>query len=233
MIRHVPASEHYRHENGWLTARWHFSFGDYHDPDNVSFGPLRVFNDDRVRPGRGFDRHPHREMEIITCVFSGRLEHEDSSGNRGILEPGDVQVMSAGSGIVHSERNPSESELLHFSQIWLTPWRRGGDPRYAQKSFPAETRAGKLLPVVSREAKTPGTLPIHQDAFIYLSDLGAGESATHVLRQARGAYVFLATGSAVVNGIAVGAGDAVRIREEAAVALEGGRDARFVVIDLV
>jgi len=233
VIRHVAADQHFHYQNDWLSARWHFSFGDYFDPENVTFGPLRVFNDDTVSPGRGFDLHPHREMEIITCVFAGSLEHQDDRGNRGILNAGDVQVMSAGSGIVHSERNPSPSEPLHLAQIWIVPWRRGGEPRYGQKSIPAAARRGKLAPVVSRESKLPGTLPVHQDAFIYLCDLEPGESATHPVGQARHAYAFLAEGTGMGGGVAMAAGDALRVHEEESVRLEGGAGARFILIDTV
>jgi len=233
VIQHVAAGEHHRFENDWLSARWHLSFGDYVDPGNVSFGPLRVFNEDRIRPASGFDLHPHSDMEIVTCVLSGSLEHEDDRGNRGRLEAGDVQAISAGSGIVHAERNPSATEVLHLVQIWVAPWRRGGEPRSSTKRVPAEARRGKLHPVVSRESKISGTLPIHQDAFIFLGDFGPGESATHELRQARGAYVFVAEGSGAVNGRVVAAGDALRIRNESAVVLAGGAESRFLLIDLV
>jgi len=233
MIRRVAAEEHYAHRNDWLSARWHFSFAEYHDSENISFGPIRVFNDDRVQPGRGFDFHPHRDMEIVTCVFSGRLEHEDDRGNKGILGAGDVQVMSAGTGIIHAERNPSDVEPLHLAQIWLLPWRRGGEPRYGQKTFPAEARKGVLLPVVSRESKIKGTLPVHQDAYVYLADLAPGEKASHSLLQARHAYVFLAEGSGSVNEVPMAAGDAARIHEEETIDLGGGAGARFVLIDTV
>ena len=233
MIQRVAAADHHHFENDWLSARWHFSFGDHVDPRDVSFGPLRVFNEDRIRPGGGFDFHPHSEMEIITCVLAGKLEHEDDRGNKEVLEAGEVQVMSTGSGIVHAERNPSSTEPLHLAQIWLAPWRRGGEPRYFRKRIPAGSARGVLQPAVSRESKIAGTLPIHQDAFIYLCDLGPGESATHELRQARGAYVFLAEGAGAVNGVAVAAGDAVRIRHEGAVVLAGTVEGRFILIDLV
>jgi redox-sensitive bicupin YhaK (pirin superfamily) len=172
-------------------------------------------------------------MEIVTCVLSGSLEHEDDRGGKGVLVAGDIQVLSAGSGIAHAERNPSAGQPLHLAQIWLTPWRRGGDPRYAQKSVTAEARRGKLAAVVSRESKIAGTLPIHQDAFIYLGDIGAGESVTHELRQARHAYVFLAEGEGSVSGVAMAAGDAARVHEEERIVLGGGPGGRFLLIDMV
>jgi redox-sensitive bicupin YhaK (pirin superfamily) len=233
VIQHVAAGEHHCFENDWLTARWQLSFGDHAGPRNVTFGPLRVFNEERVRPARGFDPQHHSDTEIVTCVLSGTLAHEDDRGHQGTLGAGDVQVLSTGSGIVHSERNPSSTEVLHMVQAWLAPWRRGGDPRYLTKHFPADAVRGKLHPVVSRESKIAGTLPIHQDAFIHLGDLGPGESVTHDLRQARGAYVFLAAGSGLVNGLPVAAGDAVRIRHESAVVLSGLAEGRFLLIDLV
>jgi len=233
MIRRIAANEHHHFRNDWLSARWHFSFGEYYDPENVSFGPLRVFNDDTVRPKSGFDLHPHREMEIITCVLSGSLEHEDDRGNRGVLNAGDVQAMSAGTGIVHAERNPSADTPLHLVQIWIVPWRRGVTPAYASRSFPPAAGNGVLLPVVSRESKIAGTLGIHQDAFIYLADLAPGQSVDHPLRPARHAYVFQAEGTGAVNGGATAAGDAVRVDDESAVTLAGGTGSRFLLIDLV
>ncbi len=150
MIRITPSSERHFGDHGWLQANWHFSFGDYHDADNMNWSALRVFNDDIVQPGGGFPMHPHRDMEIVTYVVDGQLEHRDHLGNRGIVHPGEVQVMSAGKGITHAEYNASKHEPAKLMQLWIMPRNKGNQPRWEQKQFTPEQRQGKLLPVVGR-----------------------------------------------------------------------------------
>src|SRR5687767_4021481 len=170
MINVIPSDQRFRLDAGWLDARWHFSFGEYHDPDNTNFGALRVFNDDVVKPGGGFPMHPHRDMEIITYVLDGALEHRDHLGNRGVIGAGDVQVMSAGTGIMHAEANPSADRDTHLLQIWIHPRHTKKAPRYAQRTLGTGPRRGKLLPIVFG-GDVEDTLHIDQDATIYVSSL--------------------------------------------------------------
>ena len=174
MIKVIPSEQRFRLDAGWLDARWHFSFGEYHDPANTNWGALRVFNDDVVKPGGGFPMHPHRDMEIITYVLDGELEHRDHLGHRGVIGAGDVQVMSAGKGIMHAEANPSNEHDTHLLQIWILPRTNGNKPRYEQCTLGTESRRGQLLPVVSG-GDVEGTLHIDQDATIYVSSLSVGE----------------------------------------------------------
>src|SRR5688572_18047477 len=170
MIKVIPSDERYFADHGWLQTRWHFSFSDYYDPENMNWGALRVFNDDVLKGGGGFDLHPHKDMEIVTVVLDGALEHEDSLGNRGVIRPGEVQVMSAGKGIRHAEYNHSKTQSLHLLQLWILPRKTGNTPRWEQTTFEPEQRRGKLLPVVS-SGDVPGTLAIDQNATIYVSSL--------------------------------------------------------------
>src|SRR5689334_3091933 len=172
MITVIPSSQRYHADMDWLSTYWHFSFSDYYDPANLHWGALRVFNDDVIQGGGGFDLHPHRDMEIITYVLDGQLEHKDHLGNRGIIQPGEVQVMSAGRGIMHAEFNASKDKPVHLLQIWIMPAEQGVQPRWEQKQFTASQRQGRLLPVVS-SGKLPETLRINQDAAVYVSKLSA------------------------------------------------------------
>ena len=218
-------------DHGWLDT-WHsFSFDGYHDPAHVHFGPLRVLNEDYVAPGAGFPPHPHRDMEIITIVLEGAVAHQDSTGGAGTVRPGEVQVMTAGTGVVHSEFNPSEAERLHLLQIWIMPDARGHTPRYDQKTFAAAARRNALLPVVSGRGGN-GALPIHQDATLYVSDLEAGRTLTHALAPGRRAYVFVTKGELEVNGTALAAGDAAQIEREQRVALRSAAPVELLLIDL-
>lgn len=173
MIRIIRSKERHHADFGWLETHWHFSFGDYYDPNNLNWGPLRVFNDDIIKAGGGFDFHPHQDMEIVTIVLTGELEHRDNIGNRGVIKPGEVQVMSAGKGIYHSEQNPSLREPLHLLQLWIVPRTKGNAPRWEQKHFRRGDRVGKMMAVVSG-GDSPDTLRIDQDAQIYLSSLPEG-----------------------------------------------------------
>lgn len=166
MIRVIPSAERYHFQNDWLSTYWHFSFDTYYDPGNVSFGPLRVFNDDTIAPAGGFPEHAHREMEILTYVLEGKLEHRDSLGNRGVIGPGELQRMSAGTGIRHAEFNASSTEPLHLLQFWIHPAQRGLKPSWEQKQFTRQQRASRLLPVASVQP-LEGVLRIRQDAIVY------------------------------------------------------------------
>lgn len=230
MIRRIPAHERYRYETDWLQTYWLFSFDHYYDPNNVSFGPLRVFNDDVIAPRSGFPMHPHREMEIVSYVLQGELTHEDSLGNRGVLSAGDVQRMSAGTGIVHSEWNHGD-EPVHLLQIWVLPERRGIAPGYEQRSFSREARTNRLLPVVSGQGHD-GALRIHQDAVFYVSRLEAGYRVTHVLAPGRRAFFYVIEGGADLNGVAMATGDQARIENEETLSIAAREASELILIDL-
>jgi redox-sensitive bicupin YhaK (pirin superfamily) len=204
---------------GWLDSRHTFSFGEYQDPGHHQFRALRVINDDRVAPGVGFPTHPHRDMEILTCVLSGQLEHRDSMGNGEVIHAGEWQAMTAGTGITHSEFNPSQSVPVHLLQIWLFPDRRGHTPGYQQRIFTDADKRGRWALVASPDGED-GSLVIHQDARVYQTKL-AGESVRHELKGGRAAFVHVATGTATVNGTQLVAGDAVAVEDESAVVVSG------------
>ena len=213
----------------WLDSRHTFSFGEYQDPKHHQFRALRVINDDRVAPGGGFPTHPHRDMEILTCVLSGQLEHRDSMGNGEVIRAGEWQAMTAGTGITHSEFNPSKSEPVHLLQIWLFPDRRGHTPGYRQKLFADTDKRGKWALVASPEGEA-GALVVHQDARVYQTKLASGQSVRHELKSGRAAFVHVATGSATVNGTKFVAGDAVAVEDEAEVVASG--DGEVLLFDL-
>ena len=213
----------------WLDSRHTFSFGDYYDPAQNGYSVLRVINDDRVKPGRGFATHSHADMEIVTYVLQGAVEHRDSLGTRSVIPAGDVQRMTAGTGITHSEFNPSQSDPLHFLQVWIIPERRGLTPGYEQQSLGART-AGKLSLVASHSGK--GALTIHQDADLYMARLGADDSLTHELARGRRAYVHVARGKLSLNGNSLGEGDGARIADETRVELSKAADAEVLLFDL-
>ena len=200
---------------GWLLSRHTFSFGDYYDPDHEGFGPLRVINEDRVRPGEGFGTHGHRDMEIISYVLEGALEHKDSIGTGSVIRPGDVQVMSAGTGIRHSEFNHSKTEPVHFLQIWIVPDRLGIAPRYDQKRFPDDEKRGRLRLVGSPDGRN-GSIVIHQDAELFAAILDEGEQATHSFEKGRNGWLQVVRGSVEANGRRVDAGDGAAVQDEAA-----------------
>lgn len=225
------ASERGHANHGWLDSHHTFSFGDYHDPRHMGFRTLRVINDDRVAPGAGFPKHPHRDMEIISYVLEGALEHEDSLGTGSVIRPGEVQRMSAGTGIVHSEYNHSRSEPVHFLQIWIVPERRGIEPGYEQKQFPAAERQGRLRLVASPGARD-GSVRIHQDAEIYAALLDAGARVEHALAPGRHAWVHVARGSVRVGDHDLSEGDGVAVSDETAVHIEGTGNAEILLFDL-
>lgn len=216
---------------GWLHSRHSFSFGDYYDPAHMGYRSLRVINDDRVAPGGGFPMHPHRDMEILTCVVAGRLEHRDSMGNGTVIRPGEWQKMSAGTGVRHSEFNPSADEPVHLLQIWLLPDRRGLTPEYDQKPFPAADRRGRFRVVASNDGRD-GSIRLHQDAVLASAAVGPGERAGYPLAAGRGAWVHVVTGTATVNGTKLFAGDAAAVEGEPRVEVVGETEAEVLVFDL-
>ena len=231
MISIRPADDRGLADFGWLQSRHSFSFGQYHDPRHMGFGPLRVINDDRVAPGAGFGMHPHRDMEIITVVLEGALEHKDSLGTGSVIRPGDVQKMSAGSGIRHSEFNPSADEPVHFLQIWIEPATRGVAPAYGQAHFPAAERQGRLRLVASGDARD-GALPLHQDAELYMGRLAAGEAVIHATAPGRKLWVQVASGAVRLNGTELGTGDGAAIEGEAELHVEGVQDGEVLLFDM-
>jgi redox-sensitive bicupin YhaK (pirin superfamily) len=231
MITMRRASERGHANHGWLDSYHTFSFADYYDPREMGFGPLRVINEDRVQGGKGFGTHPHRDMEIISYVLEGALEHKDSIGTGSVIRPGDVQRMSAGTGVLHSEHNHSPDSLVHFLQIWIEPDRRGVEPSYEQKHFPAEDKRGRLRLVASPDG-AQGSVRIHQDARVYAALLEAGDSATHALADGRRAYVHVARGSVQVNGQALSAGDGAKIQGETQLRLSDGQQAELLLFDM-
>jgi redox-sensitive bicupin YhaK (pirin superfamily) len=218
-------------DHGWLDTRHTFSFADYHDPRFMGFRTLRVINEDRVQPGQGFGTHPHRDMEIISYVLEGALAHEDSMGNGSAIRAGDVQRMTAGTGVLHSEFNHSKDEVVHFLQVWIRPDRQGLKPGYEQKSFPAEEKRGRLRLVVSPDGRD-GSVAIHQDARLYVTLLGPGEEVAHPLAAGRHAWVQVARGEVDLGGERLRAGDGAAVSGEAGVALRGRSEAEVLVFDL-
>jgi quercetin 2,3-dioxygenase len=216
---------------GWLRSQHTFSFGHYYDPAHMNVGPLRVINEDRVAPGRGFDPHSHKNMEIISYVLDGALEHKDSMGNGSVLRYGDVQRMSAGTGVTHSEYNGSKTEPVHFLQIWVIPAEAGGEPGYEEKHFDVESKRGRLRLIASPDG-AQGSVSLRQDVAIYATILDGEERVDHALAAGRQAYVQVARGALTVNGVALEAGDAVRVSEETVVSLGGARDAEVLLFDL-
>ena len=218
-------------DHGWLRSFHSFSFASYFDPEHVGFGPLLVINEDRVAPSKGFGRHSHSDMEIISYVLEGELEHKDSIGTGSIIRPGDVQRMSAGTGVAHSEFNPSPTQGVHFLQIWIEPNRKSIPPSYEQKRFEPQDKRGRLRLIASQDARD-GSVTIHQDAYVYAGLFSGNERADHKLAPGRRAYVHVVRGDITVNGQALGAGDAAKLDDVAAVTLEHGRDAEVLLFDL-
>ena len=216
---------------GWLHSRHTFSFGSYFDPQQAGFSDLLVINDDRVSPGRGFDTHGHRDMEIFSYVLEGGLQHRDSMGTGSVIRPGDVQMMSAGSGVMHSEFNASREELVHFLQIWIVPDRKGVVPRYQQRHFTAEEKRGRLRLIISPDG-ADGSLSVYQDARVYAGLFDGGERQALPLAAGRYAYVHVARGSLEVNGQRLDEGDGARLRDPGAIHLSGGRAAEVLLFDL-
>jgi len=218
-------------DHGWLKSFHTFSFADYFDPEHVEFGPLRVINEDRVEAGAGFGTHGHRDMEIISYVLEGELAHKDSMGNGSIIRPGDVQRMSAGTGIRHSEFNPNPKKPVHFLQIWIQPAVRNIEPSYEEKRFAPEEKRGRLRLIVSPD-RADGSLLIHQDAKVYAGLFTGNERTEFETARGRRIYLHVARGSVKANGTALEAGDALRITDGAALRLSDAQDAEVLVFDL-
>jgi redox-sensitive bicupin YhaK (pirin superfamily) len=229
MITIRKSSERGHFDHGWLDTYHTFSFADYHDPEQMGFGPLRVINEDRILPGTGFGTHGHRDMEIVTVVLDGSLGHQDSMGNGSAIRPGEVQRMSAGTGVMHSEKNASDSEWVHLLQIWILPERRNITPGYEQKKFEDSERTNQLRLVASPDARE-GSVKIHQDVSLYSTILTAGNRVTHTFAPNRYGWIQVATGDVDVNGHKLSAGDGAAISEESAVTIAG--DGQVLVFDL-
>lgn len=228
-IRAASERGHARHD--WLDSYHSFSFADYYDPAHMGVSILRVINEDRIAPAGGFPTHPHRDMEIVTYMLDGVLEHKDSMGNGSLIRSGDIQRMSAGSGVQHSEFNHSSEQPAHLLQIWLLPNRQGVTPGYAQKHFPPSERRNILQLLVSPDGRG-GSISAHQEGLIYGSLLEQGRSVSHPLAVGRTAYLHIARGKAVVNGEKLAAGDAITLSEEARVELTGTEQAEILLFDL-
>jgi redox-sensitive bicupin YhaK (pirin superfamily) len=230
IIQRKSGDRGYAH-HGWLES-WHsFSFADYHDPEHVHFGPLRVINEDIVQPGTGFGTHGHRDMEILTYVLSGTLRHSDSTGSSGDIHYGEVQVMSAGTGVQHSEVNPSAGEAVHLLQIWIMPDRKGLTPAYQQKNFPLAEKTGRWCPLASPDAEQ-GSLLIHQDARVFAARLNGAETLDYPIAAKRKIYLHVARGGLQANGYALAAGDALMYTDDSAVELRAAKEAEVLLFDM-
>ena len=228
-IRRSEERGHAQH--GWLDSFHSFSFADYHDPEHMGFGSLRVINEDRVQPGRGFGTHSHRDMEIISYVLDGGLAHKDSMGNGSVIRPGDVQRMSAGTGVAHSEFNASDRDPVHFLQIWIEPNVRGVAPSYEEKRFDEASKRGRLRLIASPDGRD-GSVTIHQDAFLYAALVDGGEEVAFDQRAGRRTYVHVVKGEVEVNGQPLASGDALAIAGEAQVRIVRGTRAEVLLFDL-
>ena len=231
MIRIRKASERGHFDHGWLDTSHTFSFSRYYDPRHMGFRALRVINEDRVRPGYGFGTHPHENMEIVTYVLSGALEHKDSLGTGSVIRPGELQRMTAGTGITHSEFNPSREEPVHLYQIWLLPERKGLEPSYEQKAFPDQDRRNRLRLVASPQGDD-GSLTIRQDARLYLATLDGGHGVSYEIPAGRHAWVQVLRGNADLNGQAVSAGDGAAVSEESVLAIKADGPCEILLFDL-
>jgi redox-sensitive bicupin YhaK (pirin superfamily) len=227
-VRRSDERGHARH--GWLDSHHTFSFADYYDPEHMGFRALRVINEDRVVPGEGFPTHPHRDMEIISYVVGGALAHRDSMGNGSVIRPGEVQRMSAGTGVAHSEHNASEDEPVHFLQIWIVPERRGLPPSYEQKDFSA-ARRGKLALVASRDGRD-GSVTVHQDVSLYAAELERGASVTASLAPGRHAWIQIVRGTVRVNDVELRAGDGAELVDETKIEIHAGDSTELLLFDL-
>jgi redox-sensitive bicupin YhaK (pirin superfamily) len=230
MIEIRKGKDRGRADHGWLRSYHTFSFADYHDAEHMGFGHLRVINEDRIQPGTGFGTHGHRDMEIISYVLEGALAHKDSMGTGSTIVPGDVQRMSAGKGVLHSEFNHAQ-DVTHFLQIWIEPNVAGIPPSYEQKHFDAASKRGRLRLVASPDGRE-GSVTIHQDAFVYAGLLDGAERAVHKLQPGRRAFVHLARGRLAANGQPLEAGDALKAVDTAEIVLEKGKDAEVLLFDL-
>ncbi|AJW45789.1 pirin family protein [Ralstonia mannitolilytica] len=231
MIEIRPSQDRGYADHGWLKSYHSFSFADYMDPEHVQFGPLRVINEDRVAPGMGFGTHGHRDMEIISYVLDGELAHKDSMGNGSVLRPGDVQRMTAGTGVRHSEFNHAQDQTTHFLQIWVLPAQMNLTPGYEERHFDAAAKRGKLALIASADGRD-GSVEVHQDMALYAGRFDGAEAATLSLADGRRAYVHVVRGKVSVNGRVLSGGDAAKLTHETAVTLSDGEDSEVLVFDL-
>jgi redox-sensitive bicupin YhaK (pirin superfamily) len=231
VIKIRPADSIYHKEGGWFDARWHFSFDEYHDSENMGFGTMRVFNDDRLIPGAIWPMHPHRDIEGLTYVAEGTFRHEDSLGNGGVFPAGSVQRMTLGSGAHHSEQNASETEPVRFIQIWIMPRERGLPPSVEQKEFTAADRTNQLLRAIGPD-REGGSILVHQDASMFLSRLDGGVSVSHGFRTNFGGYLFLLDGAITLNGKALSKGEAARITDEPTLEIAAQEQAELIMMEV-
>lgn len=233
MLQVIRADEHYKGQHGWLTTYHHFSFGEYHNPEKMNFGPLRVFNDDTILPGTGFDFHSHSNMEIVTYLIDGELEHRDNFGNRGIIRPGEAQRMSAGTGIMHAEYNHSKENPLRLLQMWVLPNRKNLKPSWEQRRFTKEQQTNRLLPIIVPESsENDGALKVHQDATFYLSTITPQNTIQHTIDDGRMAYIFVINGNVEVDGKLLQTRDAAKAENEKTVSITAQTQTELIVIDL-
>jgi quercetin 2,3-dioxygenase len=227
----IKAKDRFHIESDWLSAYWLFSFDRYYDPNNMMFGPLRVFNHDTVQGGAGFPTHPHREMEIVTYVLDGEISHKDSTGGRGVIHAGEVQRMTAGTGVAHSEFNASETLPLRLLQMWVLPGRSGLTPSYEQKQFTTAQRTGVLLPIASGQ-DMPGAVKVHQDVTFYVARLQNGDQVSHDLKPGRRAFFYVIDGEVALNGEKLSAGDQARVTDLTKLEIAGTMESEVILIDL-
>ncbi len=231
MIHKIKASDRFHIESDWLSAYWLFSFDRYYDPENLNFGPLRVFNHDRIQPASGFPTHSHREMEIVTYILEGELTHKDSTGGRGLIRTGEVQRMTAGTGIAHSEMNASLDRQVRLLQMWVHPDADGLTPSYEQKHFTPDERLGKLLPIASGQGRG-GAVKIHQDATFYVSTIRPGDRVEHTIAEGRRIFLYVIDRELMVNGEPFETGDQARITDLGRIELQATRNSELILIDL-
>lgn len=231
MIKQIKAADRFHLESDWLSAYWLFSFDRYYDPQNMNFGPLRVFNHDRINAAAGFPTHPHREMEIVTYILDGQLTHKDSTGGRGVIHTGEVQRMTAGTGIAHSEINTSLDQPVSLLQMWVLPSQPGLTPSYEQKQFAPEDRHGRLLAIASGQG-IGAAVPIHQQTTFYVSALQPGNRVTHSIEHGRRVFVYIIDGQITINGTPFETGDQARITENESLELAALRPSEIILIDL-
>jgi redox-sensitive bicupin YhaK (pirin superfamily) len=230
MIQKIDAQKRYHRNFEWLEVRWLFSFADYYDPDNVNLGALRVFNDDLIQPGTGFGKHPHKEMEIVSIILDGELTHEDNMGNKSVIKKGEVQRMSAGTGVIHSEHNDGDS-VTNLYQIWINPDEPGQEPSYEQKDLSSAPRTNTLLPVVSGK-NIDGALTIHSDSIIYVSELEEGNTIDYAIEAERHGILYVNEGKLDINGETYAAKDQSRIDGEEKLVISAPENSSFILLDL-
>jgi quercetin 2,3-dioxygenase len=228
----IKANEHYKNELDWLTTYHHFSFADYYNPEKNNYGPLRVFNDDTIKSGTGFDFHQHNDMEIVTYVIDGALRHRDNLGNDGIIEAGEMQRMTAGTGVIHSEYNASKTNPLRLLQMWIFPDKKGLRPSWQQKKYTQEDRKNKLLQVIGPINNSGSELSIHQNVLFYLSSLDSGKKVEHEIKSGRKAYLFVIDGKISVNGKVMETQDAAKIENTDTISIEATKTTELILIDL-